>query len=107
MAAHRRTTFIQRSRPRLRARRTDDKLLVFDQEVLAAAVAFQRQILIDTWQRFRPPGRVKDVPPDVMETLSGIVFGVMSGEELALYHAERKELRARLVSRIAEVVLSA
>ena len=98
---------IQNARPQLRARRTDDKLVVFDQEVLAAAVNFQKSVLIDTWKRFRPPGRVKDVPPDVMDTLVGVVFGMMSGEELATYHAERKALRPRLESRIAELVLSA
>lgn len=91
----------------MRAQRTDDRLLVFEQEVLGAAINFQRGILIDTWRRFKPPGSaVKDVPPDVMETLVGIVFGMMSGEELAWFHEHRKELRRRLESLIAELVLS-
>ena len=108
MPERRRTEIIRNSRPRMRAQRgADDKLVVFDQEVLAAAVHFQREVLIDTWKRFRPPGLIKDVPPDVMDTLSGMVFGMMSGEELATYHLHRKELRPRLEGRIAELVLSA
>jgi hypothetical protein len=103
----RRTDLIRRARPPARSQRTDDRQLVFEQDVLATAINFQREILIDTWRRFKPPGSaVKNVPPDVMETMVGIVFGMMSGEELAWFHEHRKDLRRRLDSLIAELVLS-